>query len=51
MSRPEIDTLLMTKLPEALTDKQKTYKIGNLLAALRLSGKIIFGEKKLWRRK
>ena len=51
MSRPEIDTLLMTKLPEALTDKQKLYKIGNLLAALRSSEKIVFGEKKLWRRK
>ena len=51
MSRPEIDNLLMTKLPEALTDKQKLYKIGNLLAALRSSGKIVFGEKKLWRRK
>ena len=51
LSRPEIDNLLMTKLPEALTDKQKLYKIGNLLAALRSSGKIVFGEKKLWRRK
>jgi len=41
----------LAKLPEALTDKQKLYKIGNLLAALRSSGKIVFGEKKLWRRK
>ena len=51
MSRSEIDTLLMTKLPEALTEKQKTYKIGNLLAALRSSGKIVFAKKKQWRLK
>ncbi len=51
LSRPEIDTLLMTKLPEALTDKQKVSKIGHLLTALRKAEKIVFGEKKLWRRK
>ena len=51
MSRPEIDTLLMTKLPEALTDKQKVSKIGNLLTSLRKANEIVFGEKKLWRRK
>lgn len=51
MSRLEIDTLLMTKLPEALTDKQKVSKIGNLLTSLRKADKIVFGEKKLWRRK
>lgn len=51
LSRPEIDTLLMTKLPEALTDKQKVSKIGNLLTSLRKADKIVFGEKKLWRRK
>ena len=51
MSRPEIDTLLMTKLPEALTDKQKITKIGHLLTSLRKAGEIVFGEKKLWRRK
>jgi len=51
MSRPEIDMLLMTKLPEALTEKQKITKIGHLLTDLRKSDKIVFGEKKLWRRK
>ena len=51
LSRPEIDTLLMTKLPEALTDKQKVTKIGNLLTSLRKDNQIVFGEKKLWRRK
>lgn len=51
LSRPEIDTLLMTKLPEALTEKQKISKIGHLLTALRKAEKIVFGEKKLWRRK
>ena len=50
MSRPEIDSLLMTKLPEALTDKQKVSKIGHLLTALRMANEIVFGEKKLWRR-
>lgn len=50
MSRPEIDTLLMTKLPEALSDKQKVSKIGNLLTSLRKANEIVFGEKKLWRR-
>lgn len=51
MSRPEIDTLLITKLPESLNDKQKISKIGNLLTSLRKANKIVFGEKKLWRRK
>lgn len=51
MSRPEIDSLLMTKLPEALTDKQKVSKIGHLLTALRIANEIVFGEKKLWRRR
>ena len=45
MSRPEIDSLLMTKLPEALTDKQKVSKIGHLLTALRMANEIVFGEK------
>ncbi len=51
LSRPEIDTLLMTKLPEALTEKQKVSKIGNLLTSLRKNNQIVFGEKKLWSRK
>jgi len=48
MSRPKINELLINKLPEALTEKQKIYKIGNLLAALRNAGKIVFVEKKQW---
>ena len=51
MSRPEINTLLMTKLPEALTEKQKLSKIGNLLTFLRKSGKIELIERKMWARK
>ena len=48
MSRPEINALLMNKLPEALTEKQKLSKIGHLLTYLRQSGKIEIGDKKQW---
>jgi ATP-dependent DNA helicase RecG len=48
MSRPEINSLLLPKLPDAMTDQQKIYKIGNLLTALRRSDKIEFGKKKQW---
>jgi hypothetical protein len=51
LSRPEINTLLMTKLPEALTEKQKLSKIGNLLSFFRKSGKIELIERKMWARK
>ena len=39
MSRPEIDTLLMTKQPDALTDKQKISKIGHILKLYELQVK------------
>lgn len=51
MSRPEINDLLMVKLPEALTEKQKISKIGHLLTYLRESGKIEIGDKKQWQLK
>ena len=51
MSRPDINNLLLTKLPEALTEKQKITKIGHLLTALRKAKKIEVGEKKEWRLK
>ena len=51
MSRPDINNLLLTKLPEALTDNQKITKIGHLLTALRKANKIEVGEKKEWRLK
>lgn len=51
MSRPEINALLMNKLPEALTEKQKLSKIGHLLTYLRQSGKIEIGDKKQWQLK
>lgn len=41
VSREEIDVLLMDKLPEALTRKQKRTKIHNLLGSLSRSGIII----------
>ena len=48
VSRKEVDELLMSKLPEALTDKQKQTKIGHLLVALKRLDIIRLGEKKMW---
>lgn len=48
VSRKDVDELLLTKLPEALTEKQKITKIGHLLSALKKAGVIRLGEKKLW---
>lgn len=39
-SRKELDELLRDKISGALDDVQKTYKIGNLLSALRRKGRI-----------
>ena len=51
LSWPEVNALLMNKLPEALTEKQKLSKIGNLLMYLRKNGKIELLENKMWARK
>lgn len=48
MSRKDIVELLWDKLPEVLTESQKTSKIANLLTALRKGDKIILGAKKQW---
>lgn len=48
VSRTEVNELLLSKLPDALTEKQKMTKIGHLLSSLRLSDTIKLGEKKLW---
>ncbi len=48
MSRPEINDLLMAKLPDAMTEVQKLTKIGHLLTSLRTLDKIFFGEGKQW---
>lgn len=48
VARKEIDELLLTKLPDALSEKQKITKIGHLLSALRKEGIIKLGEKKKW---
>lgn len=48
MSRPEIDELLWTKLPDVLSDKQKKDKIGNILSSLRKKGKIHLTSGKQW---
>lgn len=48
ISRKDVDELLLTKLPEALTEKQKITKIGHLLSALKKAGVIRLGEKKMW---
>jgi len=39
-SRQEIDKLLLTKISDALDDKQKRRKVGNLLTNLRRAGRI-----------
>lgn len=48
LSRPEINELLMSKLPDVLTEKQKETKITTLLTFLRRNGKIKTAEKKMW---
>jgi ATP-dependent DNA helicase RecG len=40
-SRKDIENLLIDKLPEVLNDKQKKYKIHNLLTYLKKEGKIV----------
>ena len=41
LTRPEIDRLLMEKLPDSLTEERKKIKIKNILAKLREKGMII----------
>lgn len=48
LSRAEINELLMSKLPDVLTERQKETKITTLLTYLRRNGKIKTAEKKLW---
>jgi ATP-dependent DNA helicase RecG len=48
VNRKEVNELLMEKLPDSMTDKQKLTKIGHLLTALRVANQIKLGEKKLW---
>ena len=48
LSRPEINELLISKLPDVLTEKQKETKITTLLTYLRKKGKIHTTEKKMW---
>jgi hypothetical protein len=48
VNRREVNELLMEKLPDSMTDKQKLTKIGHLLTALRVSNQIKLGEKKMW---
>ena len=48
VSRKDVDDLLFSKLPDALTEKQKMTKIGHLLSTLKKNGTIRLGEKKMW---
>lgn len=44
----QIDLLLMTKLPDIMTEQQKKYHIDYLLRTLRKAGKIHVGKNKYW---
>jgi ATP-dependent DNA helicase RecG len=48
VSRQEVNDLLMDKLPDSMTEKQKLSKIGHLLTSLRVANQIKLGEKKMW---
>lgn len=48
LGRTEIDELLLDKLPDILSEEQKTRKIGNLLTYLRKNGVIYLGKNKKW---
>jgi ATP-dependent DNA helicase RecG len=48
VNRREVNDLLIDKLPDSMTEKQKLSKIGHLLTALRVSNQIKLGEKKMW---
>ena len=47
-SRQDIDLLIMDKLSDVLTPKQKRSKVGNILTKLRTKGKIRIDTKKKW---
>lgn len=47
-SRHDIDLLIIDKLSEVLTDKQKKSKVGNILTKLRKQGKIQSNADKKW---
>ncbi len=47
-SRHDIELLIVDKLSDVLTEKQKRSKVGNILTKLRMKGKIRIGPKKKW---
>ena len=47
-TRHDFDDLLLEKLPDVLSDQQKKAKVGNLLTALRKTGKIYSDEQRIW---
>jgi len=47
-SRQAIEKLLIPKISEALSEKQKKKKVSNLLLSIRLSGKIKVNENREW---
>ncbi len=47
-SRNDIDLLIMDKLSDVLTEKQKKSKVGNILTKLRMNGMIRISTKKKW---
>ena len=51
LQRKDFNRLLLSKLPDVLTEKQKLSKVGNILTALRKKDKIEPIEKKFWKLK
>ena len=51
LQRADFNRLLVSKLPDILSDKQKLAKVGNLLTVLRKKGKIEFIGKQFWQLK
>jgi ATP-dependent DNA helicase RecG len=49
LGRPEIDELLLDKLPDFMSMEQKIRKIGNLLTYLRQNNIICLGKNKKWK--
>ena len=48
LRKKDFKRLLLNKLPDALSDKQKNNKIDNLLRSLREKGDVFVDEHRIW---